>query len=586
MALITILLSCLPALAQEGKVVTEPVASPEEEMVTQEAASLQEAEAAPGETEAASYDYEARLDRGLRNAEFYSYHLIERAHAEPERVMELLKEAVRFSPDLPAAYFHLAWVTLTTDPSSLFQVMQYVMDGFHAYRRNFWWSFNLTGVITIGGLLAFLLVIAIVVIVRLGVDMPLMHHEVKEDSRLFVLFLLVFFISTLGPLYFLAGVLMILAFYFKKSDAMVAYIFWGALALLPLLLKPVDVFLSAEMSPSLKAIVEVNEGKDNTYAINVLKDAREREELFSLALALKREGRVEEAINIYRRILDTTPRDARTLNNLGNCYAVLHDNEQAIAMYSRAVEMEPLASTYYNLSQISRELLNFEQGDRFFDKAKHVDADAVTRFREQSSRHPNRYYIDETLGKGDFWSFALRHSRGNMFTGTFVPLTFTPVIGVMIMIAFVAMSRFRKNSAYRCKRCGAIICSKCERSLKWGGMCQDCFTSLVTLEKDPRDRIAKLMAIYDNKRRRKIIIHLLSLVMPGAHLIYAGKILKGAVTAFFFIAPLVLLLAGIFYRISIYPFMHSWLVVVTITVSLVVYIFNILATRRFLRQWV
>ena len=529
---------------------------------------------------------ELRLSKGLTNSEFYSYHLIDMAHSDPSNVIQLLEEALRFSPDLPAAYFHLAWVTFTKSPAKLLESMDYFFEGINAYSRNFWWSFNLTGVVTIGMILAFVFAMTVIVFVRLFVDMPLINHEIKEDNKIFFLFVLVFFISAMGPLYFIAAVMMVISFHFKKSDMIVSYVFFGALIFLPVFLKPVDIFLAAEMSPSLRAVVSVNEGKDNKYAIDILQGTENRQEMFSLALALKREGNVNEAIQIYNALLERYPNKATVYNNLGNCYAILGRLENAIAMYKKAVNIKPLVSTYYNLSQISRELLNFDEGDRYFDEARKVDSDAVARFRENTSRTPNIYYKDEVLSKADFWSLAITRSKGSFFRGTFVPLWLTPVVGLMVSITFFGLSRVRRNKAYSCKRCSLIICPRCERSLKWGDMCHDCFASLVTLEKDPRDRIAKLMAVQEKKTSRKNILFLLTLLMPGSNLIYAGKVLKGAILTFLFAAPLMLFAVSLFYRISIYPYTHSWLIFIVINITVAFYILNIIATRRLLKKWV
>ncbi len=529
---------------------------------------------------------EDRLDRGLRNAEFYSYHLIDKAHNEPAHVSEYLAEALRYSPDLPAVYFHLAWVTITSTPNHIFESVSYFVEGINAYKRNFWWTFNLTGILSIGLLLSFLLSILVTAFVRLPVDLPLVNHEIKEDGKNFLLFVVVFFISALGPLFFLASVLLLVSYYFKKADRALAYFYFGVLLLLPLFLKPVDIFLSAEMSPSLKAIVEVNEGKDNRYAIDTLAGDEGKEALFSYALALKREGKIPQSIEGYTQLLEKDPRNAMVYNNLGNCYALSGQIAHAEAMYKKAIEMRPLASAYYNLSNVSNELLKFEEGGRYFDEAKKIDPEAVSHFREIPSQDPKRLFVDETLDKITFWKYAFRSSGTRLVHITFLPLWFTPVIGLMIIISFVAFSKMRKNKAFSCKRCGTIICTKCERSLKWGGMCHDCFVSLVTFEKDPRDRISKLMTVYDKKKSRKFILMFLAIFIPGAHLTYAGKVVKGTILSFLFLAPVILFLVSLAYRISIYPYTHSWLLFMAIVFTAFFYMINIIATRRLLKKWV
>ncbi|MGE5894614.1 MAG: tetratricopeptide repeat protein [bacterium] len=530
--------------------------------------------------------YEERLNKGLRNADDVSYYLIEKAHNDPANIQEYLAEAVKLSPDLPAVYFHLAWVSLTTSPANLYESAHYLLGGFHAYKKNFWWIFNLTGIAYLGFLLTLVCSVLFAVLVRLSLDVPLLTHEIREDGKSFFILLLAFFISALGPLYFIAAMLMILSFYFKKGDRLLTYVFLGALVFLPLFLKPVNVFLSAGTSPELKAIVAVNEGEDNAYALYALRGKEGRDELFSLALAQKREGRYNEAIENYRKILDRHPDDAAAYNNLGNCYAILKSYDEAKGAYEKSLKIRPLASANYNMSQVSREMLDFEAGDRYFDEAKRIDSDAVAGYRQGSSAEPNRLYADELLGMADFWRYALGVPGEHVISLTYLPLWSTPVIGLVVLVSFVIFSRKRKVRAFSCKRCGVVICARCERSLKWGSMCNDCFSALVTLEKDPRDRIAKVMTVYDAKRRKKNIIRFLSFVMPGLHLVYTGKIVKGTVLMFLFLLFPVVFLLSIAYQYSIYPYAHSWLAFALVVSVPTLYFMNIIATRRFLKEWV
>lgn len=527
--------------------------------------------------------HESRLNKGLRNTDLYSYYLIEKGHNEPARIVEYIEKARSFSPDLPAVYFHLAWVTFTTSPAKIYDGIYHLIAGVNAYGRNFWWSFNLTGTIFISLLMTFFCTMLIIVLVRLPIDLPLINHEIKEDGKNFIILILAFFISAMGPLYFIAAMFLIISLYFKKRDLVVTYIFFAVLMLLPLFLKSLEIFMAAELSPSLNAIVAVNEGRDNDYAL--LKHGKKKEEIFSRALARKREGRIKEAIADYESVLDKYHDRPTVYNNIGNCYAILKRYDKAKDMYRKALEIEPTASTLYNLSQMSREMLDFETGDGYFDEANKIDSDAVAEYRKNTSRAPNRFYIDDTLRHSDFWLYAVKYSNLNMPSGTFVPKWFTPVIGLMLIVTFTAFSRIRGNKAFRCKRCGTIICSNCERSLKWGNMCNDCFTSLVTLEKDPKIRIAKITRVYESKRKKRTVVRLLSLMIPGAQFLYGGKIIKGTFLTTVFIIPPVIFLVSLFYRISIYPFIHTWLLFILICIEAVLLIANVFISRRFLKKW-
>ncbi|MGW8272286.1 MAG: tetratricopeptide repeat protein [Thermodesulfovibrionales bacterium] len=518
--------------------------------------------------------YDEMLNRGLRNADKVSYFLMEEAKEDANRTKEHLLDAMNHSPDLPAVYFRLSWVSLTSSPPSIYDSIHYLMRGFGSYRNNFWWLFNLVGISYLGALLAGVAVLLCIILVRLPMDVPLVNHEIREDSRTAIVYVVALALSALGPLYFVAAI------------RIVTYVFFGALIALPLLMKPVEIFFSAGTWPELKALVAVNQGQDNAYALQVLHGKKKKEELFSLALAQKREGRYGEAITSYEEILSGHPYEAIVYNNLGNCYAILKMYDRARELYEKAVSIRPMASAYYNLSQLSREVLDFSAGDRYFDDAKRVSPDAVARFRALTSTEPNRFYFDEVLGMGEIWGYALRARGRDIGSFSYLPLWATPVAGIAALMAFLALGRLRTARAFSCRRCGLIICTRCERSLKWGNMCHDCFVSLVTLEKEPRDRQKKLQKVYAVKRRRRNLIRFLSLIMPGLHLIYTGKILRGAALSFFFLFFPTLLLLGRVYRFSIYPFSHEWIVFAVIIFTPLLYVTNLVATRRFLRGWV
>lgn len=92
--------------------------------------------------------YESRLDRGLKNNEPYSYVLIKKANANPSSAKSLLAEAIKYSPDLPPAYFEMAKTSFSPSAGGMFESLDYAIKGFKAYKKNFWWLISLTGLFT------------------------------------------------------------------------------------------------------------------------------------------------------------------------------------------------------------------------------------------------------------------------------------------------------------------------------------------------------------------------------------------------------------------------------------------------------
>jgi tetratricopeptide (TPR) repeat protein len=408
-----------------------------------------------------------------------------------------------------------------------------------------------------------------------------------EAKYMLFLLVLLIVISGISPFLFLAGMLVLLGMYMKKLDRVVVYLFLIALVFSPLLFKGTSLFLHALSSSPMKAIVEVNESKNNTYALTTLKNSDEYPQLFSYALALKREGRYDEAVAVYRRLLQNR-RDPKVYVNLGNCYVGLKNMGEAIASYLKAVELKPLASAYYNLSQISRETLDFQKGDEYFKRTLGINRDAVIRYRSIYSRHPNRLVVDETLPFSGLWDLALVDT-GNLSTfGTSdLPPFFLSGAALLLIILYFILNNGIKEKAYRCKRCSTILCPRCEKRLTWGTMCQACYASLVKLDElEVKERVAKLLSIYEHQKRRRGIMKIFSFLMPGVSQIYAGKIFLGLLLLWPFLFFLFLPFTNAVFAGGKLPSAHSFFTWSAIFFAALIYIIsNIITRQRIAKGW-
>jgi hypothetical protein len=52
-----------------------------------------------------------------------------------------------------------------------------------------------------------------------------------------------------------------------------------------------------------------------------------------------------------------------------------------LCLLSQSLEIKPLASAYYNLSQLYRESLDFTKGNEYFKLALETNRDAVSDYR-------------------------------------------------------------------------------------------------------------------------------------------------------------------------------------------------------------
>lgn len=530
--------------------------------------------------------YEQQLDNGIINSEPLSYLLIRESRENPPERKNILKDALRYSPDLPAVYFELAKANLSYRPRGLFKSIDYTLQGIAAYERNFWWTFMLASSLLTSLILSFVIAVFIIAIIRIIRDIPLLSHEIKED-RAKLLLLLVFVFSIFGPLYLLGSLLILISFYRRKWDRIVLYLYLIFLLCAPLIFKAVSTIISAPTSAALRAVIEVNESRGNKYALSLLKDSKDRTELFSYALALKREGRYHDAIVAYRNLITSNP-DSIIYNNLANCYVAINDIEGAKELYAKAVRSKQLPSSLYNLSQVYRETLDFDKGDEFFLAAQRLDGRAVSTYRAIANRHPNRFVVDESIPRDTLLRYSLSKAASTTTMGlSLVPLFFMPGVALVMIALFFILDRQVKNRAYRCNRCGKILCNRCEKHILWGRMCLQCYRSLVKLDElDAKERISRILTVYDHRKKKRNTIKLLSLILPGAGQIYSGSIFSGLLFLWPFLFLLLTLAMNSIFMIEMSAFSHIWVNFLAVLMIVFVYfISNAVTRRRIAKGW-
>lgn len=530
--------------------------------------------------------YDEQLNRGIRNSDPYAYLLIKRAQADSADRNNLLREALMYSPDLPAVYFELSKASFSLKPESVFESVDFLLQGIWAYKRNFWWTFMMASSLLTSLILAFFFAVFILLVLRLPRDLSLLSHDIKEvRSKALILLMLVFALA--GPLYFIGALLIITGFYLKKWDKLVVYLYLLFLLLSPLLLKTFSLVFDAPASGELKAVVQVNEGKGNRYALSLLRGSDNPVELFAYALALKREGRAGEAIVVYNKISGLAHKPL-IYNNLANSYLAVNDIQKAKELYEKSAQMQPRPSVFYNLSQAYRETLNFDRGEEYFLKAQKLDNDAVLGFRRIAGRNPNRFVVDESLPVSDLLRYAIEKTKNISAMGlSSVPLLTMPLIALFMAILFISLDRHFRNRAYRCNRCGKILCSICEKHILWRSMCSQCYRSLIKLDElDAKERIARLLTVYEHQQKRRTIIKVLSFILPGTGQIYAGSILPGLLTLWIFLFFLFIPLTNTIFIVKMSGFSHLWLNLVSFCcLGLIYMLSNIVTRRRLAKGW-
>jgi tetratricopeptide (TPR) repeat protein len=530
--------------------------------------------------------YEEQLDRGLRNTEAYSYFLIEKSKADPAKAEKTLEDALRYSPELPAVYFALSKASFSFSTEKMYKAYDYMLKGIETYKRNFWWSFTLVGSLFMGFIISFVVSMIIIITVRFTGDLPLLVHDIMEQKNR-ILLLLMLISALTGPLLLIGGILIILGLYLKRMDRAIVYLYLLFLLISPWIFKASSMVFSIPSSDVLKAVIGVNESKDNRYALSILKNSEDDVALYSYALALKREGRYDEAIHIYNKLIERKP-DPVIYNNLANCYVAKNDMEMAKQLYERSIQIRPLVSASYNMSQVLRRTLDLVKGEEYFLFAQGMDPDSVSRYQAIFSNSPNRLVIDEVLPISALWKYSREKTTNvSTFGLSTVPPVFLPFIALFFGTLFYILNKRIKPRAYRCKKCGTILCKKCERRVLWGNMCLRCYRSLIKLhELDARERITRLQAVYEYQMRRRRIMNALSFILPGSAQIYAGDVLKGLLFLWPFLFLLFTFVISSIFVIGMPPFSHVWLNWSSLFLMAIVYfVSNIITRMRLSKRW-
>ncbi|MEK7864640.1 MAG: hypothetical protein AAB175_02355 [Nitrospirota bacterium] len=141
-----------------------------------------------------------------------------------------------------------------------------------------------------------------------------------------------------------------------------------------------------------------------------------------------------------------------------------------------------------------------------------------------------------------------------------------------------------KQRAYRCQRCGVILCGKCGKGKLWGEMCSLCYKSLIKLDAlDSRIRVAKQLEVQELQKKKRRTISILSFAPPGIAHIYWGRILSGTLFLWLFLFLLLLILLKPLFSTGLSLFSHGWITMPSAIIMAFLYLISNMDARRRLK---
>jgi len=498
-----------------------------------------------------------KLDQGITNLWEYAVLLMREGMTlkKKEDTVKLGDFAQRMAPDLPSVYFYRAYTTLQKNTLGFHAAIENYLEGVRAYPRNLYLAFGkvltVLYIVGFGALLAILAFCLVVFFKRMPIFFQTVKEELEGDTqtmiwglgRIFLLFLpLLLHLNILWCV--LVWCLILWRYLTKGERGVVVFSF-----LLVVYLFPLGAALFQFMEGSRAQVVfdmyEASYGSRKPQAMERLRlwvqdHPEDREALFTMALALKREGNYTEAKAYYQQVLRLDPSDAQAISNLGNLYVALDDPAQASTLYRQAIDINPRNGIYYfNLSKaLSQEsMLVLQDADQNFQKAKELSPQIIGAHLEIDSPHPNRSVIDTVI--------SLERLRGR-FLGEFLGVTgpsyfiidvwlndlsprFPFVVPVLFVVAVIILSSLGtgRGEWWRCSLCGMISNQTLGKKEGRKTICVRCFRILKGKEIDQELKESKLRETKGFQMRMEIYDKVFPFLIPGIGHIWKGYNTRG-----------------------------------------------------------
>lgn len=564
---------------------------------------------------------EEALDRGLRFPEPVILYVLS-GHSAGGDEVTVTSPLLQLDPASPFLHFKKAEESFGHGiKNTLFNGIPDLINAFKMAAHDMFWFINLVLFFSVIIIFSFIFAISVSAFIKIPLDIPILIHEIIEKKLSFVYILIIIASALIGLPYFALSILLIGAIHYPTRSQKICLFFCIIfLLLLPFILRAEERLLRLLSDPDMRAIYEVNEQKDNLLILLLNKNTagtpkdsqiflgtsgsevrQSPEYLFSRALALKKEGRLDEAIEIFKglagEVTAGTPKDSKifsgtiggesnscgapllkykVFNNLGNCLFLKGDLEGAEQYYQKAIELKKNPQTLYNLSQLYKERLDFEKGKYYYEEAMKLDAELISVFTKISLKTPNRFLMDLSLTQKELFKLSfLKSPKGPGNIKVYEPLI--PLI--LLIFLFIKPPVI----AYRCSRCGKIICNICQRRELWGRMCPECYEALVTPDKvDSKTRLQRLLFVQKKKSLRKRLFWVLS-IFPGVNQTLGGWLFQGLLILSLLGMSIMCLISANYFTIM--GFRQFYVVWIGIFAAGFAIIIHLISLRRLSRIW-
>jgi tetratricopeptide (TPR) repeat protein len=243
-------------------------------------------------------------------------------------------------------------------------------------------------------------------------------------------------------------------------------------------------------------------------------------------------GRFDEAMKMYRRVLELDPRQARAMVNLANLHTLRQEFSIAQNLYKKAGEADPaLAIAHYDSHLAHLEAFHLESADVELKAARHINDAQITALMAGANENgARRLPVDTSFTRSEIWKGVLslrmgEGARAPWWRALTAPATLAGAVGLILAFALPGLGiADRSATARRCLRCGRAFCRRCRVRAKDADHCSQCVHLFILRDGvAPSVKSRKMEEIVRYRRRLWIGERLLSLPLPGSGHVLGGR---------------------------------------------------------------
>lgn len=589
--ILSAVLSCAPLLAQEPEVIIiDPnrplIQDPGTIMPPEEAAPAKESSAAVappqkginarevladlwfkqralarhGETTEAAHQVEAALDfmrrEGLRGAPEIAGAFLADAHlaldeSQYRRAQENFRLAASFDPSLAPAHVGLALALLRGD-RDLRGAIAEIGTALRVWFSDPGSICQRLGNGLVIACLALCFGTAAALLLICLKSAPALFHDLKErfpgaltdeSAHLAGWGILALPVLLFGPVVWLLTAWSALFFpYLRRAEKMVALLTLLVLFSAGPAGSLLEWIAGTSVDPGARALIRSARGGydlQDEQALQRLASAHPDDPMFPFLLGSmhRMAGRYDEAMKMYRRVLEIDSHHARAMVNLANLHTLWQEFAIAQGFYRKAGEADPaLAIAHYNSHLAHLEAFHLESADQELKEARRIDDALVTELLAQGNEgRARRMPTDVGYAPKEIWRRVLRlrldeGPRSAWAQTLEAPATLAGGVGLFLALLLPGLGIAPRTApARRCRRCGRAFCRRCQVAMKPSDHCSQCVHLFILRDGlAPSVKNQKMEQVVRHRRRVWIGQRVLSLALPGGGHIMGGRPILGA----------------------------------------------------------